>query len=221
MFNKTKIVCTMGPACNDIETIKDMMRAGMNVARFNMSHGTHESHKAHMDLVKKARYELGLPVAIMLDTKGPEIRIRQFENGKVILKPEQSFALTTENVVGDETIVSVTYSKLPSIVKEGTIILLNDGLIELSVVSVRENMIHTVVLVGGELSNNKSINIPSVELNMNYLSDADKKDIAFGVEQGVDCYSISFVNSAQDVKDVREYFKSLGEDKPFIISKIE
>lgn len=221
MFSKTKIVCTMGPSCNDVETIKDMMRAGMNVARFNMSHGTHETHRAHMELVKKARYELGLPVAIMLDTKGPEIRIKQFENGKVTLVPEQSFALTTENVVGDNTIVSVTYDKLPTIVKEGTKILLNDGLIELSVVSVKENIIHTVVLVGGVLSNNKSINIPSVELNMNYLSDIDKSDIAFGVEMGVDCYSISFVNSAQDVKDVREYFKTLGEENPFIISKIE
>jgi len=221
MNNKTKIVCTMGPSCNDIEIIKDMMRAGMNVARFNMSHGTHESHKAQMDLVKQARYELGLPVAIMVDTKGPEIRIRQFENGKVILKPEQSFALTTEYVMGDETIVSVTYDKLPTIVKEGTKILLNDGLIELSVVSVKENIIHTVVLVGGELSNNKSINIPSVELNMNYLSDIDKRDIEFDIKQEVDCYSISFVNSAQDVNDVREFFKSHGVEKPFIISKIE
>lgn len=220
-MNKTKIVCTMGPACNDLETIKDMMRAGMNVARFNMSHGTHESHKAQMDLVKQARYELGLPVAIMLDTKGPEIRIRQFKNGSVVLKPDQSFALTTERLMGDESIVSVTYDKLPAIVKEGTKILLNDGLIELSVTSVTDTIVHTVVVVGGVLSNNKSINIPSVELNMKYLSDIDKSDLAFGVEQKVDCYSISFVNSAKDVEDVRKFLKECGESHPFIISKIE
>ena len=220
-MNKTKIVCTMGPACNDIEIIKDMMRAGMDVARFNMSHGTHESHRQLMNLVKQARFELGLPVAIMLDTRGPEIRIKQFKNGKVKLKQGQAFALTTELVEGDETIVSVTYDKLPSIVRKGTKILLNDGLITLSVVSKNATVIYTEVEVGGELSNNKSINIPSVELNMDYLSEVDKKDIAFGVQEGVDVYSISFVNSKKDVKAVREYLEELGVKHSFIISKIE
>ena len=220
-MNKTKIVCTIGPACSDLETLKDMMRAGMDVARFNMSHGTHESHRKLMDLVKQARYELGLPVAIMLDTKGPEIRIRQFKNGKVNLKKGQDFALTTELVEGDESIVSVTYNKLPDIVKAGTIILLNDGLIELTVKSKKGKVIYTEVTAGGELSNNKSINIPSVELNMEYLSENDKKDIAFGVEQNVDCYSISFVTSSRDVVEVRNYLERLGEENPFIISKIE
>lgn len=220
-MNKTKIVCTIGPACSDINTLKEMMKAGMDVARFNMSHGTHESHKALIDLVKQARFELGLPVAIMLDTKGPEIRIKQFKKGRVILKKGQNFALTTENVEGDETIVSVTYSKLPSIVRKGTKILLNDGLIELSVLSKTSSVIYTEVDVGGELSNNKSINIPSVELNMEYLSLNDKKDLVFGVENGVDCYSISFVNSAQDVQDVRNYLASLGVQDAFIIAKIE
>ncbi len=220
-MNKTKIVCTIGPACANIETLKEMMLAGMNVARFNMSHGTHESHRNLMNLVKQARFELGLPVAIMLDTKGPEIRIKQFEDGKVVLKEGQSFALTTENVVGDETIVSVTYSKLPEIVRKGTKILLNDGLIELVVEKISGKVIYTKVEVGGELSNNKSINIPSVELNMDYLSDADKADIAFGVQENVDVYSISFVNHDKDVKAVRKYLESLGEENPFIISKIE
>lgn len=220
-MNKTKIVCTIGPACSDLETLKDMMRAGMDVARFNMSHGTHESHRKLMDLVKQARYELGLPVAIMLDTKGPEIRIRQFKNGKVNLVKGQDFALTTELVEGDESIVSVTYNKLPDIVKAGTIILLNDGLIELTVKSKKGKVIYTEVTAGGELSNNKSINIPSVELNMEYLSENDKKDIAFGVEQNVDCYSISFVTSSRDVVEVRNYLERLGEENPFIISKIE
>ena len=220
-MNKTKIVCTIGPACSDIETIKEMMLAGMSVARFNMSHGTHESHRKLMNLVKQARFELGLPVAIMLDTRGPEIRIRQFKDGKVELVKGQDFAITTENLLGDETIVSVTYSLLPSIVRKGTKILLNDGLIELLVESKTENVIYTKVLVGGELSNNKSINIPSVELNMEYLSDIDKSDISFGVEEGVDVFSISFVNHASDVVEVRDYLKSMGVENSFIIAKIE
>lgn len=220
-MNKTKIVCTIGPACSDIEIIKDMIRAGMDVARFNMSHGNHDTHREMMNLVKQARYEMGLPIAIMLDTRGPEIRIKQFKEGKVFLEQGQDFALTTENVVGDSSIVSVTYDKLPSIVKKGTKILLNDGLIELKVKSISGKIIYTQVSVGGELSNNKSINIPSVELNMEYLNDVDKKDIAFGVEMGVDVYSISFVNSEDDVNLVRKYLASLGEENAFIISKIE
>lgn len=220
-MNKTKIVCTIGPACADLETLKSMMLAGMDVARFNMSHGTHESHRNLMNLVKQARFELGLPVAIMLDTKGPEIRIKQFKKGKVWLKEGQDFALTTENVEGDETIVSVTYAKLPEIVRKGTRILLNDGLIELSVEKKTETVIYTKVIEGGELSNNKSINIPSVELNMDYLSDNDKADIAFGVQENVDVYSISFVNHDKDVKAVRKYLKELGVERAFIISKIE
>ena len=220
-MNKTKIVCTIGPSCSDIDTLKEMMLAGMSVARFNMSHGTHESHKKLMDLVKQARFELGLPVAIMLDTKGPEIRIKQFKTGKVMLKNGQNFALTTENVAGDETIVSVTYEKLPAIVSKGTRILLNDGLVELEVIKKTSTVIYTEVTVGGELSNNKSINIPSVELNMNYLSENDKSDLAFGVDQDVDCYSISFVNSARDVEDVRNFLATLGKKDSFIISKIE
>lgn len=221
MSNKTKIVCTIGPACADEETLREMMLAGMDVARFNMSHGTHESHRKLMNMVKKVRFELGLPVAIMLDTKGPEVRIRQFKNGSVFLKEGATFAITTENVLGDESIVSVTYEKLPEIVKKGTRILLNDGLIELSVNRKTDKVIYTTVVVGGELSNNKSINIPSVELNMEYLSENDKKDMAFGVQEEVDIYSISFVNHAQDVVDVRNYLISLGDEDPYIISKIE
>ena len=221
MVNKTKIVCTIGPACKDKETLRQMMLAGMNVARFNMSHGTHESHLDLIDRVKEARFELGLPVAIMIDTKGPEIRIRQFKNGKVKLVEGQYFSLTTENVEGDSTIVSVTYNKFPEIIKTGTRILLNDGLIELVAEKVTEKVVYTKVVVGGDLSNNKSINIPSVELNMEYLSETDKRDLAFGVEQQAEVFSISFVNHAQDVIDVRNYLKSLGDNDAFIIAKIE
>lgn len=221
MMNKTKIVCTIGPACKDKETLRQMMLNGMNVARFNMSHGTEESHLELIDRVKTVRFELGLPVSIMIDTKGPEIRIKQFKTGKIKLVPDQYFALTTENVEGDNTIVSVTYNKFPEIVKKGTRILLNDGLIELVADRVTDNVVYTKVVVGGELSNNKSINLPSVELNMEYLSETDKKDLAFGVRQQAEIYSISFVNHAQDVIDVRNYLKSLGDNDAFIIAKIE
>ncbi len=220
-MNKTKIVCTIGPACADVETIKNMIRAGMSVARFNMSHGTHESHRELINVVKQARYEMGAAVAIMIDTKGPEIRIKQFKNKKVLLKDGQDFILTTENVMGDADIVSVTYDKLPQIVSKGTRILLNDGLIELVVLKTAEKMIYTKVVEGGELSNNKSINLPNVELNMKYLSENDKRDLAFGVSEGADVFSISFVNHAQDVVDVREFLKSVGATNPFIISKVE
>lgn len=221
MKNKTKIVCTIGPACKDEEILRQMMMAGMNVARFNMSHGTHESHLELINKVKKVRFELGLPVSIMIDTKGPEIRIKQFKEGKVFLKAHQDFALTTENVLGDESIVSVTYDKFPEIITKGTRILLNDGLIELVAENVTEKVVYTKVVVGGELSNNKSINLPSVELNMEYLSDVDKRDLAFGVQQQAEIFSISFVNHAQDVIDVRNYLNSLGDNDAFIIAKVE
>lgn len=220
-MNKTKIVCTIGPACSDEETLRRMMLAGMDVARFNMSHGTHDSHRELIDKVKKIRFELGLPVSIMIDTKGPEIRIKQFKNGKINLVPNQDFAITTENVLGDSSIVSVTYDKFPEIVKKGTRILLNDGLIELVADRVTDRVVYTKVVVGGELSNNKSINLPRVELNMEYLSDVDKSDLAFGVEQQAEVFSISFVNHAQDVIDVRNYLKSLGDNDSFIIAKVE
>ena len=220
-MNKTKIVCTIGPACSDLETIKDMIRAGMSVARFNMSHGNHDSHRKLINLVKQARFEMAAPVAIMIDTRGPEIRVRQFKDKKVFLKDGQDFILTTENVVGDADIVSVTYDKLPQIVSKGTRVLINDGLIELVVVKTSDKMVYTKVVEGGELSNNKSINLPNVELNMKYLSEIDKKDLAFGVQEGVDCFSISFVNRAKDVEDVREFLDSIGCKSPFIISKIE
>ncbi len=220
-MNKTKIVCTIGPSCADVETIKNMIRAGMSVARFNMSHGTRESHRELINIVKQARFEMGAPVAIMIDTKGPEIRIKQFKNKKVLLKDGQDFILTTENVVGDADIVSVTYEKLPQIVSKGTRILLNDGLIELVVVKKSEKIVYTKVIEGGELSNNKSINLPNVELNMKYLSENDKKDLAFGVQEGADVFSISFVNHAQDVEDVRNFLISVGAKNPFIIAKLE
>ena len=178
-MKRTKIVCTMGPASADVEIVKKMIKSGMNVARFNMSHGNHESHRKLINIVKQAREELGCPVAIMIDLKGPEIRIRQFENGGIVLKRSQQFILTTKDVIGTNEYVSVTYKKFPSIVCKGSRILLNDGLVELRVLDTNSDSVLTQVIVGGELTNNKSINLPGTNLEMNFLSDNDKKDLDF------------------------------------------
>lgn len=220
-MNRTKIVCTIGPASCDYKIIKEMVLAGMDVARFNMSHGTHEFHHNAISIVKQVRKELGLPVSIMIDTKGPEIRIRQFENGTIVLKKNDKFILTTNKVIGNHDIVSVTYSKLPALINKGDHILINDGFIELVVVDKNATDILTKVVVGGVLSNNKSINLPSVDLQMEYLSDNDKKDILFAVQEDADILSISFVNNTNDVSDVRKYLKKIGGEQLLICSKIE
>ena len=172
-MRKTKIVCTIGPASESKNIMKQMILAGMNVARFNMSHGTHESHHKLIETLKEARSELDVPVAIMIDTKGPEIRIRQFQNGQVVLKKDDGFVLTTRNVLGNEHGVGVTLSSFNKIVGVGDIILLNDGLIKLKVDAIHGTDVLCKVLVGGVLSNNKSINIPGVDLKMKYLSDTE------------------------------------------------
>lgn len=221
-MRKTKIVCTMGPSSANLNTIKQMILAGMNVARFNMSHGSHQSHHELIELVKQARQELGVPVAIMIDTKGPEIRVRQFQNGSVMLKKGDRFILTTRNVVGNEQGVSVTLSTFNSVVKAHDIILLNDGLIKLEVENIQGTDVLCKILVGGVLSNNKSINIPGVDLNVNYLSDVDKKDILFGIQEEADIFSISFVGCADDVLEVRRFLKRHHyENKCIVCSKIE
>lgn len=221
-MRKTKIVCTMGPASASKNVIKQMILAGMNVARFNMSHGTHESHHQMIELVKEAREELKVPVAIMIDTKGPEIRVRQFQNGFVNIVKGDRFILTTRNVLGNEHGVSVTLPSFNKIVKRGDKILLNDGLIKLEVENVDGTEVMCKVLVGGKLSNNKSINIPGIDLNVPYLSDVDKKDLLFGIQEGADIFSISFVGSSADVCEVRKFLKKHGyENRAIICSKIE
>lgn len=220
-MNKTKIVCSIGPSSSKVQTLEKMIDAGMNVARFNMSHGTHESHKALIDAVKHARENKKRPVAIMIDTKGPEIRIKEFEKGRIELKNGDMFTLTTENIVGNEEKVSVTYSKLPKIVELGTKILLNDGMIELQVNKIKNKDIFCTVVHGGELSNNKSINLPGIKTDMPYLSDQDKKDLMFAKIMGADYLAISFVNTAEDVLSVRNYLKEINFNEPKIISKIE
>lgn len=220
-MKKTKIVCTLGPSSSSKETIKAMALAGMNVARFNMSHGDHESHKKLIDLVKEVREELKLPIAILIDTKGPEIRVRQFENGSVQLIKGQKFILTTKKCLGNSDIASVTLSTFNKVVSKGTIILLNDGFIKLKVENIIDKNVECKVVVGGKLSNNKSINIPGLELDKEYLSKVDKEDILFGIEQGADVFAISFVGCKSDVLSVRKFLEANGAKDVIVCSKIE
>lgn len=220
-MKKTKIVCSIGPACADVETLEKMIDSGMNVARFNMSHGTHESHQKLIEAVKQARQNKNAPIGIMIDTKGPEIRIKQFKDGKILLNPKDKFILTTKDVLGDQKRVSVTYKNLPKILKNGTKILLNDGNIEFKVEKVKNDDIYCEVVNGGVLSNNKSINLPDIVTDMPYLSEQDKSDITFAKEMEANFLSISFVNCAQDVLDVKNYLKEIGYSDIKIISKIE
>ena len=220
-MRKTKIVCTLGPATDNEDVLRKLMLAGMNVARLNFSHGTHEEQKKRMDMVKKLRAELGLPIAILLDTKGPEIRTRDFEGGKVEVKAGDFFTLTTRDIVGDSTITSITYKDLYKDVQVGTHILIDDGLIELEVASISGEDILCTVITGGPISNHKGINVPDVHLNMPYLSDADESDILFGIEQDVDFVAASFVRSAKEVLEIRELLNANGGQRINIISKIE
>jgi len=220
-MRRTKIVCTMGPSTMAKGVLGKMIKAGMNVARFNFSHGDHAEHKERIDLVKKLRSEMDTPVALMLDTKGPEIRIRTFETGKVQLHDNDYFTLTTEQVEGNNARVSISYTDLPNYVKSGDTILVNDGMIELCVDSVGKNEIVTRVVHGGSLSNRKSINIPGIDINMPYLSQNDKADIKFGIEQDVDYIALSFVRTAEDVLAVKEYLQQIGGTQVKLISKIE
>jgi len=220
-MNKTKIVCSIGPASCSVEVLENMIRAGMDVARFNMSHGTHDSHKQMIEAVKTARKNLNAAVAIMIDTKGPEIRIKQFENGKIFLNVGDKFILTTKDIVGTEKMVAVTYKNLPQILSKGNKILLNDGNIELAVEKTQTTQVLCKVVRGGELSNNKSINLPGVKTDMPYLSEQDKSDMLFAKEMEADYLAISFVNSPEDVDNTRKYLNSINFKNVKIISKIE
>ena len=221
MVRKTKIICTMGPAIENEDIIKQLMRAGMDVARLNFSHETHESHARRIAMIKKVRDELNLPIAILLDTKGPEIRLKSFENGKVVLEKGQKFVLTTDDVIGTKERASITYKKLPMCISEGTALLINDGLIELRVDEIIKNEIICTVIEGGVLSNSKSVNIPNCNIDMPYLSKKDEEDIIFGIRQDVDYIAMSFVRSADDVKEVRNLLNRNGGEEIEIIAKIE
>ncbi len=218
---KTKIVCTLGPASSDIGTIRELMLAGMDVARFNFSHGTHESHLQTLDILKQVRDELDLPVAAMLDTKGPEIRLKTFSGGKVLLEKGQLFTLTTRDVDCNREVASISYKGLPSDVSEGTTILIDDGLIELTVIKVGGEDIVCRVENGGYVSDRKSINVPNTDLSMPYLSAQDRSDITFAAENGFDFIAASFVRSAADILDIKALLKELDCNTINIIAKIE
>jgi len=219
-MKNTKIICTIGPASQNPETIKKLILAGMNVARLNFSHGSYEEQANKFHMIQDVSGELGIPVAILQDTKGPEIRLRDFANGKEELKAGQKFTLTTEEIVGTNEKVSITYKQLPNDVEEGMAILLDDGLIELKVDKVTATDIECTVINGGFVSNKKGVNVPGAELSMPFISDVDREDILFGIKMGFDFLACSFVRSKADILEVR---KILDENnaKTKVIAKIE
>ncbi len=220
-IRKTKIVCTIGPACSDEETITKMCLAGMNVARMNFSHNTYKEHGERIALVKKVREKLGLPIAILLDTKGPEYRIKTFKNGKVTLKAGDSFTFTANETEGDETKVSINYKDLAKELEKGDRILLNNGLLSFEVLSTTDTDVLCKVLIGGELSDRKSMSFPNKTLKQAYLSEQDKQDILFGLENDIDFIACSFVSCRQDLLDVKAFLAEHNADKVDIIAKIE
>ncbi len=220
-MRKTKIVCTIGPACNNEETLTKMCLAGMNVARLNFSHGTHEDHLKNIELIKRVREKLGLPIAILLDTKGPEYRIKTFRDGKIFLNDGDKFVFTSDDIEGDTERVSVSYKGLPAEMRVGDKILLNNGLVIFEVEATDDTNIYCRVLVGGELSNRKSMSFPNKVLKQIYLSDYDKSDLLFGIENGVDFIACSFVSVRQDLIDVKNFLNANGGEDIDIIAKIE
>ena len=220
-MRKTKIVCTLGPACSDKQTLIEMCKAGMNVARLNFSHNTHADHEKRIALIKEVREELGLPIAIMLDTKGPEYRIKTFKNGKITLKEGDTFTFTADEVEGDETRVSVNYKGLPHDLEKGDIILLNNGLLSFEVTDKTDTDVLCRVVIGGELSDRKSMSFPNKTLKQKYLSNQDKQDIKFGIEHDIDFIACSFVSCRQDLLDVKNYLSELGASGIDLIAKIE
>ena len=220
-MRKTKIICTIGPACENEETLKQMCLAGMNVARLNFSHGTHEEHLVKIGLVKKVRDELNLPIAIMLDTKGPEYRIKTFKNHKVTLEEGAEFTFTTDDVEGDEKRVSVNYEHLCEELKEGDRILVNNGLVICEVKKIKGHNAVCTVIAGGVLSDRKSMNFPNKVMKGDYISEQDRADILFGIENDVDFIAASFVSTKKDVADLRKLLDKNGGSKISIIAKIE
>ncbi|MBR4098587.1 MAG: pyruvate kinase [Clostridium sp.] len=220
-MRKTKIVCTIGPACESEEVLTAMCLAGMNTARLNFSHGTHEEQQKKVDLVKRVREKLGLPIAILLDTKGPEYRIGTFAQGKVLLREGDRFSFTTEQIVGDEHRVSVSYAGLVNDLAAGDTILLNNGLLTLRVEELTETDAVCRVLVGGETSNNKSMSFPNKVLKQAYLSERDKEDLLFGIRNDVDYIACSFVSCREDLETIHDFLRQHGRDDIPLIAKIE
>lgn len=220
-MKKTKIVCTIGPSSDSYEVLKALVNEGMNVARLNFSHGTHPEHKKRIDTIKKLSDDLDEPIAIMLDTKGPEIRIKTFKDGMIRIEQGQDFTLTSEDVEGDETKVSVTYKDIAKDLKADDRVLIDDGLVEFTVISVDEKNVYMKAVNSGELSDRKGVNLPSVKVNLPTLTEKDIEDLIFGIENDVDFIAASFIRSAKDVLEIRKILESNGGDDIKIISKIE
>ncbi|MCI8625848.1 MAG: pyruvate kinase [Lachnospiraceae bacterium] len=220
-MRKTKIVCTLGPATDKEGILQQLVEHGMDVARFNFSHSTHEDHKRRLEQLKAIRQACGRHVAALLDTKGPEVRLGQFREGKVSLEKGQYFTLTTQERKGDADGVSITYEGLPGDVKVGTTILVDDGLIEMEVVEKNRTDIRCLVKNGGVVSDNKGVNVPDVELSIPFISKKDRSDILFGVREGFDFIAASFTRTARDIKEVRQLLQEAGDPSVHIIAKIE
>ena len=220
LTHKTKIVATIGPASQAPEIIGQMIRAGMNIARLNFSHGEFAGHRQVIENIRTASTQLGRPVAIMADLPGPKMRIGNFGVEKIELKRDDQFTLTTDEVIGDQRRVSVTFSRLPQVLRTGTLLSLNDGFIQLEVAAVRGNDVVCIVRVGGELRSRKGLNLPSIDLGIRAFTEHDRDCLRFALEHGVDAVSQSFVESAADVRAVRQAAKELGRE-PFVIAKIE
>ena len=221
MMRRTKIVCTLGPSTDKGDILETMVREGMDVARFNFSHGTHPEQKERLDKLKEIRERLGRPVAALLDTRGPEIRIRTFAEGKAELEEGQTFILTPDDIEGTEEKVSVTYEDLYRDVRPGDSVLIDDGLIGLEVVSIEGKDVHCVVKNGGQVSNRKGINLPGNDVSMPFISEKDREDILFGIREGFDFVAASFTRTAEDVEEIRKLLRENGGENINIIAKIE
>ena len=220
-MKRTKIICTIGPACDSLSMLEKLMKSGMDVARLNFSHGTHEEHRARIDRIKEARKKLGLPVAIMLDTKGPEYRIKKFASGSVELKEGDKFTFTSREVLGDQTVVSVNPPEIVDEIEVGGTILLCNGLVRFRVVEKTATDLVCVTEIGGTLSDNKSMSFPGKVLSRPYLSEQDKKDILFGIQSDVDFIACSFVSRKEDMLAVKEFLAQNGGSDIELIAKIE
>ena len=220
-MRKSKIICTIGPSCDNEKVLIEMCKAGMNVARLNFSHGVHEEHKEKIELVKKVREKLGLPIAIMLDTKGPEYRIKTFENNRITLADGDKFIFTTDDVEGTQEKVSVNYKNLTDDLNVGDAIMVNNGLVQFVVDEISGADVICTVTAGGEVSNRKSMNFPNKVLKHDYLSEHDKEDLLFGIENDIDFVAASFVSTRNDIESIREFLNKNGGEGIDIIAKIE
>ena len=220
-MRKTKVICTIGPASENEEVLTRMMEAGMNVARLNFSHGSHEEHQKKIDLIKRVREKMGMPIPIMLDTKGPEYRIRTFKDGSIVLKEGDTFTFTTLEGEGDQTKVSVYYKNLAKDLNVGDQVTVNNGMVVFRVKELTDTDVICTVITGGVLSNKKSMSFPNKVMSGPYLSEQDKADLLFGIKNNVDYVAASFVSTAQDVRDLRKFLDDNGGEDIEIIAKIE